>query len=61
MVIVSYVTYILTLTLQVCIWVWEGGRGVHRSPERVLLSGRGQAARHRLRAPEARAVRELAS
>ena len=50
-----------TLTLQVCIWVWEGERGVHRSLERVLLSGRGQAARHRLRAPEARAVRELAS
>ena len=33
---------------------------MHRSPERVLLSGRGQAARHRLRAPEACAVRELA-
>ena len=45
---------------QVCIGDREGGRGLRRSPERVLLlPGRIQGSQHGLRVPEARAVREL--
>ena len=44
---------------KVCIRVREREGGLYRRSECFLLPGRGQAPRHRLRAHEARALREI--